>query len=69
MRIDIKTLAFIISFATLLVGAAMAYGSLTTRVNTLEHSFQMRSGADAVMARDITEMKTNIATLIERTKP
>ena len=69
MNIDLKTLALIVSLLGIVAGGAMGYGSLKTEVSTLKTQINMRTSGDQKVASDIMEMKTNIATLLERTKP
>lgn len=69
MVLDIKTLAVIVSFIGVIITGAMGYGSLRTEVTGLKEREDSRESLDSKMASDIMEMKTNIATLLERTKP
>ena len=64
-----KTFAIIVSFIGLIVTGAMGYGSLKTEVSTLKQRVNDRAGTSDKVAQDIMEMKTDIATLLERTKP
>ena len=69
MNIDMKTFAIIVSFIGLIVTGAMGYGSLKTEVSTLKQRVNERADTSDRVAQDIMEMKTDIATLLERTKP
>lgn len=69
MTLDLKTLAVVVSFVGIIITGAMGYGSLRTEVTGLKEREDNRDGLDMMIAADITEMKTNIATLLERTKP
>ena len=69
MTIDLKTLSVIVSFVGLIVVGAMGYGSLNTEVEHLKEQVWSRSQSADRVGSDIMEMKANIATLLERTKP
>jgi len=69
MTFDIKTLSVSISLTAVIFTAAMWCGALQSRVKTIEVKIESGSTSNQKMAEDIMEIKSNIATLMERTKP
>jgi len=69
MTIDLKIVSITTSIVSTLGVALMGYGSLINRVTTLENQLQSFTSTEERLADDIMEIKTNIATLMERTKP
>jgi len=64
MTIDLKTLTAIFAILSGIVAGAMGYGSLSTRVKHLEDGSQDIE----VIRKDVTEIKMDMSTLMERTK-
>ncbi len=69
MTIDLKMASIATSILSAIGVALMGYGSLINRVTTLENQLKSFTSTEERLADDIMEIKTNIATLMERTKP
>jgi len=69
VTIDLKMASIATSILSAIGVALMGYGSLINRVTTLENQLKSFTSTEERLADDIMEIKTNIATLMERTKP
>ena len=69
MIIDIKTTLAVLTILAMIIAGSMGYGSLKTEVKTLKIDMSDKNASDNKIESDISSIKMNVATLLERTKP